>query len=176
MSSLVAVSFDTVDGASKALAELKELNREYLIDLEDAVVVTRDPSGKIKLHQSVHLVPLEAGYGFLAGAFWGTLVGLIFLNPIAGLIAGGVTGGVLGTVSGALTDYGIDDNFIKTASEKLGQNASALFILVRKAEPEKVLEHFKDLSGKVHVLQTSLTPEQDAKLRAALGDTAPASA
>src|SRR5699024_5916225 len=129
MSDLVAVAFDTPDEADRALTELNRLQKEYLIDLADAVVVVRQPDGKVDLKQSVNLVSAGATSGGLSGALWGTLVGLLFLNPLAGLAIGGLVGAGAGALSGKLADYGIDDDFIRSLAEKLQPNTSALFLL-----------------------------------------------
>ncbi len=81
MAELVVVGFDGPHEADRALTELVRLQREYLIDLEDAVVATRGPDGKLRLKQSVDLVGAGAASGGLWGAMWGSLVGLLFLNP-----------------------------------------------------------------------------------------------
>jgi uncharacterized membrane protein len=173
MSELVVVGFDNPEEADRVLLKLSKLKREYLIDLEDAVVVVRDEAGKVHLKQSINLVSAGATSGFLSGSLWGTLVGLLFLNPIAGFVLGGALGVGAGALSGSLSDYGINDDFIKSLSETIPVNSSALFILVRKAQTEKVLAELSGVRGKV--LRTSLSPDQEKKLQEALqGSTAPA--
>ena len=170
MSDLVVVGFDTVDEADKVLLKLAALRKEYLVDLEDAVVVVRDGEGKVHLKQSLNLAALGATSGLLSGTIWGGLVGLLFLNPLAGIAIGGLTGAGVGALSGSLADYGIDDTFIKSLGETIPSNSSALFVLVRKVQPEKVLAEFEGLRGRV--LKTSLSPEQEEKLRIALSENA----
>ena len=173
MSELVVVGFDNPEEADRVLLKLSKLKREYLIDLEDAVVVVRDEAGKVHLKQSINLVSAGATSGFLSGSLWGTLVGLLFLNPIAGFVLGGAFGVGAGALSGSLSDYGINDDFIKSLSETIPVNSSALFILVRKAQPDKVLAELSGVKGKV--LRTSLSPDQEKKLQEALqGAAAPA--
>ncbi len=166
MSELIAVGFDSPEEADRVLLKLSKLKKEYLIDLEDAVVVVRDEAGKIHLKQSINLVSAGATTGFLSGSLWGTLVGMLFLNPFAGFVLGGAIGVGAGALSGSLSDYGINDDFIKSLSETIPANSSALFILVRKAQPEKVLAELSGVRGKV--LRTSLSPDQERKLRDAL--------
>jgi uncharacterized membrane protein len=173
MSELVVVGFNNTEEADRVLLKLSKLKREYLIDLEDAVVVVRDEAGKVHLKQSINLVSAGATSGFLSGSLWGTLVGLLFLNPIAGFVLGGAFGVGAGALSGSLSDYGINDDFIKSLSETIPVNSSALFILVRKAQTERVLAELSGVRGKV--LRTSLSPDQEKKLQEALqGSTAPA--
>jgi uncharacterized membrane protein len=158
MSTLVVIEYDDEYKAEEMRLKLRRMEKEYLIDLEDAVVAVKDPAGKIKLHQSVNLT----GMGAVSGGFWGTLVGLIFLNPLLGMAVGATAG----AVSGALSDVGIDDKFMKDLADGLPPRSSALFVLVRKATPERVLEEVKGLGGKI--LKTSLAHEDQAKLQAAL--------
>ncbi|GBQ96744.1 membrane protein [Gluconacetobacter liquefaciens] len=168
MSDLVVLGFDTLDGATLAREEIWKLENEYLVDVDDAVVVRRTDDGKIHLDQSVHTVALGAVDGVWSGMLLGTLIGLVFLNPLAGFAVGAVAGGTAGTVGGALTDFGINDDFMKRIGATLKPGTSALFVLVRKVEPQKVVAHLRALSGHPHIVQTSLSPEAEQKLRAAL--------
>lgn len=166
MAEFFAVSFNDIHDADRVLVKLQELQKEYLVDLADAVVVTRQPNGKVHLKQSINLMGPATASGGVSGAFWGTLVGLLFLNPLAGLAIGGLTGAGMGALAGSLVDYGIDDQFIRSVGEKLAPGSSALFLLVRKAQPEKVLADLAEFKG--HVLRTSLPPSQEEALRKAI--------
>jgi uncharacterized membrane protein len=158
MSTLVIVGYDDIHRAEEMRIKLVKLQREYLIDLEDAVVVTRDMKGKIKLNQIHHLT----AYGAMSGGFWGLLIGLIFFAPIFGMALGAATG----AVSAALADVGIDDTFMKQMGETLKPGTSALCVLVRQSTPDKVLDELGGTGGKV--IQTNLSKEDTAKLQAAL--------
>ncbi|MDP4004137.1 DUF1269 domain-containing protein [Methylobacterium sp. NEAU K] len=170
MAELVVIGFEDLHEADRALNELMRLQKEYLLDLEDAVVVTRDPGGKIHLKQSFDLVGTSAALGGLRGAMWGSLVGLLFLNPLIGLAAGAALGAGAGAMSGSLIDYGINDDFIRSIAQTLQPDTSALFVLVRKAQPEKVLSDISQFRGRV--IRSSLSPEQESRLQAALSDPA----
>jgi uncharacterized membrane protein len=172
MSELIVVGFNDPEEADRVLLRLSKLRKEYLIDIEDAVVVVRDEDGKVHLKQGINLVTAGATTGFVSGSLWGTLVGFLFLNPLAGFVLGSAIGVGAGALSGSLSDYGINDDFIKSLAETIPPNSSALFILVRKVQPEKVLAELSGVKGKV--LRTSLSPEQEKKLQQALQDSAPA--
>ena len=174
MAELVAIAFEKPDEADRVLTELARLQKEYLIDLEDAVVAVRPPDGNVQLKQSLNLIGVGAASGGLSGAFWGSLVGLLFLNPLAGFAGGGLVGAGSGALSGSLVDYGIDDSFIRSLAETLQPDTSALFVLVRKAQPEKVLAELSGFRGKV--LRSSLSPEQEARLQAAISEKTSAQA
>ncbi|MGH8010650.1 MAG: DUF1269 domain-containing protein, partial [Candidatus Binatia bacterium] len=109
--------------------------------------------------------------GLLSGAIWGGLVGLIFLNPLAGMALGGAVGAGAGALSGSLADYGIDDKFIMSLGETIPENSSALFVLLRKIQWDRVMADFPDLRGRV--LKTSLSLEQERRLKEALEGTLP---
>lgn len=158
MANLVVIGFDEVHKAEEVRLALFKMQKDYLIDLEDAVVAVKGEDGKVKLHQVHNLTAA----GAVSGGFWGTLIGMIFLNPLLGAAAGATAG----AISGALTDAGIDDKFMKGLAGSLEPGHSALFVLVRKSTPDKVLEELKGYGGTV--LQTSLSHEDETKLQAAL--------
>ena len=160
MSSLVAVVFDDETTAFEMRAALAKMQKEYLIEMEDAVVVTKDMDGKAKLHQAVNLTAA----GAVGGGFWGMLIGMIFLNPLIGAAAG-AAGGAL---SGKFTDIGISDKMMQDVAQSFKPGTSALFVLVKKATGDKVLEGLKQFAGKGRVFQTSLSKDDEAALRAAL--------
>lgn len=115
----------------------------------------------VRVKQSQELV----ASGALSGGFWGLLIGLMFLEPLLGIF-----GAAVGALSGALTDIGIDDNFIRELGDTIEPGTSALFILVRKSTPDKVLDELSKFEGKV--LRTSLSHVDEAKLQAALTKSA----
>jgi len=158
MSTLVVIGYDDEFKAEEVRLKLRKLQKDYLIDLEDAVVAVKNDKGKVKLHQAINLTAA----GAIGGGFWGSLIGLIFLNPLLGAAVGATAG----AVSGALTDVGINDKFMKELAETLNPGNSALFVLVRKATPDKVLEEVKGTGGKI--LKTSLSHDDEAKLESAL--------
>ncbi|WP_297573008.1 DUF1269 domain-containing protein [uncultured Deefgea sp.] len=158
MSSLVVVGYDNMYKAEEVRLALRKLQTEYLIDLEDAVVATKDAAGKVKLHQALNLTAT----GAVSGGFWGALIGMIFLMPVVGMAIGASTG----ALSGALTDLGINDQFMKDLAGNMQPESSTLFVLVRSMTPDKVLEQLRGTGGTL--LQTSLSHEDESKLQAAL--------
>src|SRR5262245_14622637 len=158
MSTLVVIGYDDLYKAEEVRLKLWKMQKDYLLDLEDAVVAIKDDKGKVKLHQALNLTTA----GAVGGGFWGSLIGLIFLNPLLGMAAGAAAG----AISGALTDVGIDDKFMKELATTMKSGSSALFVLVRKATPDKVLDEVKGTGGTV--LRTSLSHDDEAKLQTAL--------
>jgi uncharacterized membrane protein len=172
MSNLVVFDFDGIHTADEVLNKLRSLQKEYLIDLEDACVVEREKGGKIHIKQAVNLTALGASSGGLRGAMWGMLVGLLFMNPLAGMAVGAIAGAGAGALSGSLADYGIRDDFIKKLAETIPEGSSALFVLFRSVTEDKVFPEIEPY--KPRVLKTSLSNEAEARLRAALSKAAQA--
>ncbi|PZO38448.1 MAG: hypothetical protein DCF19_16110 [Pseudanabaena frigida] len=158
MSSLIAIGFNDEFTADAVVLELRKLQQEHLIDLEDAAIAIRNKEGKVQIKQTQELT----ASGALSGGLWGLLFGFIFFNPLLGWAVGALAGGV----SGALTDIGIDDNFIRDVGSTITPGTSAIFVLVRRATSDKVLEDLSKFKGKV--IKTSLSNEDEAKLQAVL--------
>lgn len=158
MANLIVVAYDNEFQAEEVRLKLQKLQKDYLLDLEDAVVAVKNKDGKVKLHQ-IHNLP---AVGAVSGGFWGLLVGMIFLMPLVGMAVGAASG----ALGGALSDVGVNDNFMKQLAANLQPGTSELFVLVRKATPDKVLAELQGSGGKI--IQTSLTHEDEAKLQAAL--------
>jgi uncharacterized membrane protein len=156
MSDLVAIAYPDLATAQEVAANTAQLQKSHEIELEDLVIVERRADGKIKLHQ-----PSLAGTGAVSGALWGGLIGLIFFMPLLGMAIGGAAG----AAGGALSDYGIDDNFMKELGTELDEGNAALLLLIRKVSVDKVLPQIK-IPGKV--LQTSLDKESEERLTEAL--------
>jgi uncharacterized membrane protein len=172
MSHLIVLDFDGTGTADEVLTRLRSMQKENLIDLEDACVVVHTEAGKIQIKQAVNLTAAGAAGGLSTGMLIGALAGLLVLNPLAGMAVGGLAGAGFGALSGSLADYGINDDFIKNLGKTIPQGSSALFILVRRSTPDKVLPEIEPF--KPRVLRTSLSKQQEDKLRAALQSRAQA--
>lgn len=158
MSDLIAIAYDSEYKAEEVRLTLIKLQKEHLIELEDAAVIVKNAEGKIKLKQAVDLTTA----GAVSGGFWGLLIGTLFLSPLLGAAVGAAAG----AASGALSDIGVDDDFMKSLGETMQPGTSALFVLVRKVTPDKVLEEVATYGGTV--LRTSLTKDEEAQLQEVL--------
>lgn len=156
MSDLVAIAYSDLATAQQVAENATQAQKAHLIDLDDLVVVERQMDGKVKLHQ-----PSAAGAGAVGGALWGGLIGLIFFVPFFGMAIGAATG----AAAGKMSDYGVDDNFMKQLGEELQPGNAAVIFLVRKVTVDKVLPEIK-IPGKV--IQTSLDNETEERLSDAL--------
>jgi len=158
MSDLIAVAYPDQETAERVRQTLGRLSVEHVIELADAVVVTRSDKGRVKLHQTVR----PGAAGAAGGALWGGLIGLLFLAPLLGAAIGAAAGGA----AGATTDYGVDDQFMRELGERLVPGSAALVVLVTRSTPDKVLPQIAEFGGTV--IQSSLSEEAEARLREAL--------
>ena len=162
MATITAFKFDTPDGAEQMLDLVKDLSKQQLITLQDAAIVTW-PQGK-KKPKTKQLESLS-GAGALGGAFWGMLFGLIFFIPFFGMAVGAAIGALVGKFS----DYGIDDDFIKSVGAKVTEGTSALFLMTSDAVVDKVSDAVKAKGWKFEILSTNLSKEQEDQLQADFG-------
>ena len=159
MNKLVAIAYPDAATAERVRGELVEATKERLLLLDDAVVVERQPDGKVKLHQAMS----PAGAGAAGGALWGGLIGLLFLAPLFGMAIGAASG----ALAGKFTDVGVDDDFMKRLGTSIPEGGAALIALGRSDAPDKVIERVGSYGGEV--IQTSLTQEEEERLKSALG-------
>ena len=161
MSALTVWKFNTPTGAGEALAKLESLQKQQLIQIQDAAVVEwKQGKKKPKTRQAASL----AGAGALSGAFWGMLFGLLFFIPFFGM----AIGAAMGALAGHFSDYGIDDDFIKSVRSEVTEGTSALFLLTGKATVDKLEDELKGQMGAL--IKSNLTKEQEAKLNEAFGE------
>ena len=158
MSDLIAIVYPSEAVAEDVRQRLLNMQKEYLIKISDAVIAVKTEAGPVKLNQLVNTTAMGAA----SGSFWGLLIGVLFLNPIIGVALGAASG----ALGGALTDYGINDAFMKELSENLKPGNAALFVLIQKMTADKVLKGIQDAGGTV--LKTSLDDSKEKALREAL--------
>ena len=162
MGNLTVVKFQSPEGAERMLSTLEALQKQQLITILDAAtVVWEEGKKKPKTRQAQSM----GGVGALSGAFWGLLFGLLFFIPFLGLAIGAAIGGLAGHFS----DYGINDDFIKSVRDKVTPGTSALFLLTQNAVTDRVVAEMKTLP-KFEILSTNLSQEQEAQLRAEFGE------
>jgi uncharacterized membrane protein len=160
MATVTVLKFATPEGANEALGVVQNLQKQHLIKLHDAAIVSW-PVGK-KAPKTRQLLDLPSA-GALSGMFWGMLFGLIFMTPVLGM----AVGTVFGAMGGALRDYGIDDDFISWIRRSVTQGTSALFLMTSEAVTDRVVEQMKSL--KFEIIATNLSKEQKQKLLEAFG-------
>jgi uncharacterized membrane protein len=157
-SSLVVLKFDTPEGADKGLAIAINLQKDHLLEIQDAATVTW-PKGK-KKPKIRH--GADACDGAWYGAFWGMLLGWIFFMPFLGA----AVGAAMGALTAHFADYGIGNDFLEKVRSKVTEGTSALFLLIGQVTTDRVVEAFKT-APKFEVIASNLSKDQEEKLKAA---------
>jgi len=164
MSDLVVIVYPSEAKAEEVRTKLFQLQKEYLIEIGDAVIATKSEDGKVKLNQLMN----TTAAGAVSGSFWGLLIGTLFLVPVVGAAIGAASG----ALGGALADFGINDKFMKELAESIQPGNAALFVLINKMTADKVLAEISGAGGVV--LKTSLDQTKEQALRDALAKHASA--
>ena len=161
MATLTVWKFPTALGAEQAVHTLEQLQKQELIKVHDAALVSF-PEGakKPKTKQLNNL----AGAGALGGAFWGLLFGLIFFVPLLGM----AIGAGMGALAGSMSDVGISDDFVKSVRDRITPGTSALFVMTSDAVLDKIHQAFE--GQQMELIQTNLSEEQENKLRETFGE------
>jgi uncharacterized membrane protein len=157
-STLAVIAYPGQDTAAEAAAALQQMQKEFLIDVQDVAWMTKSQDGKLKLHQASS----QTGAGAAGGALWGFLFGLLFFVPLFGMAVGAATG----AIAGHFANYGIDHEWLNEVSAAIPPGGSALFVMARDANQERVLPEMAKFGGTV--LKTNLTDEQQQALEHAL--------
>ncbi len=158
MAEMIVIGYPDTATANKALDTLRALQKDLVVDLTAAGVVERDAEGKLHSVTPTNAVSANAA----GGALWGSLIGLIFLAPVAGALFGAI-GGAIG---GKIQDSGIKDDFKKQVDDLVEPGTAALVATFAKATPDKTLDALAPLGGTV--LRTSLSAEAEQQMQAAL--------
>ncbi|RII15070.1 hypothetical protein DSC45_19435 [Streptomyces sp. YIM 130001] len=156
MSTLTVWKFDSTDGAGSVEETLQSLQKQQVLKVLDAAVVSwPEGANKPQTRQLHNLV----GAGALSGTFWGMLFGLIFFVPLLGAAIGAASG----ALAGRFTDIGIDDDFIKEVKEQVTPGTSALFLMTRDVVTDRVREALPGM--KAELLHSNLDTESEARIR-----------
>ncbi|MBC8163878.1 MAG: DUF1269 domain-containing protein [Roseiflexaceae bacterium] len=157
MSDLIALTFDSSDDAQRARTTLGQLQRDGQISLYDAVTITKDADGKLRIQN-------EIDRDVKIGTAVGGVIGLLFsfALPIVGLAIGAAGGALVGKT----LDRDIDKQFINEVGAAIAPGESALCVLVRDGENDMLRAAFAPMQGRI--FQTTLDPDLEQQLRDAL--------
>jgi uncharacterized membrane protein len=164
MATMTVWKFESASGAENALELLERLQKEALVQVDDAAYVYWPEGRRRPKTEQLHSL---TGAGALGGSFWGLLFGLIFFVPLLGL----AVGAAMGAMAGSMSDVGIDDDFVRDVREKVTPGTSALFVMTSNAVADRVLEQFRSTGASL--ISTNLSAEQEARLREAFAEPEP---
>ncbi len=157
MATLTVIKFNDPGGADQALGVLDDLQKQNIITVLDAAVVSWPAGANKPKTRQLHNTTAA---GALSGSFWGMLFGLIFFVPLLGA----AIGAAWGALSGSLRDVGINDDFIRKTREEVTEGTSALFLLSRDAVRDRIATAFRDLP-EFELIASNLSHEEEEKLK-----------
>ena len=156
------------------------MDNDWVVDLHDAVAVYRDYEGKLRTDQSYQMT---TGEGAGLGGLWGSLIGLTLAAAIP--LTGGASAVAAGTLAAGAArrrrtgcggrrarrfwwkdEFGIPDDFVKQVGGMVQPGDSAIFALLRSANPEIVANQFRGYGGTI--LSTTLSRDQQKKVESVL--------
>ena len=158
MADLIAIGYKDETTAEAAAGEARRLAKDLTIEPDAIAVIVRDAEGKFHVHTSHHSVEDGTTWGML----WGLLFGALFFVPFLGV----AVGAGLGAIMGRITKAGVDNDFQEQARDLLQPGTSALFLMVDKATPDRVVDALSHYGGTV--LKSSLSEEGEKELKDAL--------
>lgn len=164
---MTVFKFDTPEGADQAVNLMRNLEKQELIQVQDAATVSW-PSGAAN-PRTEHVNPMT-GAGALGGAFWGMLFGLLFFVPFLGA----AIGAGVGALAGHFAEYGISNEFIEQVRSKVTPGTSAVFLLTSNAVVDRVADAMRQQLPHFELIASNLSAEQENRLRAAFGQQAAA--
>jgi len=159
VSELMVLGFENEAAANEFGVKLVQLQKDMIVQLQDAAMVVRDPDGKPHVKHGSNLV----GTGALGGAFWGMLFGLLFFVPFLGL----AIGAGMGALFGKMGKTGINRQVLEQMGDAVPPGKAGWFLLISKMTEDKFLEAVQGTPAKV--VRTNLSHEDEEELKAAFG-------
>ena len=161
MNTLTVWRFDTPGAAQAALPSLATVVAEGRATVDDAALVSWPPGQR---KPSADTLGGLDGPGQLWGGFWGLVLGLIFLTPLAGPTFGAAAG----AVAGSLSEFGVEDDFVREVRMVVTPGSSAVFLVSTAASATRLAGALTPFE--IQTLTSRLSAEQEQRLREALGE------
>jgi uncharacterized membrane protein len=142
---LVVAAFNETDKASEALKTLKSLQKDGVIRLINAAVMSRDTKGIVNVHETQDV---GAGHGAVFGAIVGGLVGL--LGGPVGAIVGAAAGAATGGVAADRIDMGFPNETLNEIKETLIPGSSAILALIQHQWVDRVVAEMENFGAALY--------------------------
>jgi uncharacterized membrane protein len=164
MTAFTVWTFDNPDGAARSVTALRAAEADGIVKLVDHAVVSWPQGAARPVTEQGHE---DRWHSTGWGAFWGVLLGTLFLMPVAGALAGAG----LGALSGAMKGVGIGKEQIEEIRSQVTEGTSALFVVTEEADLDRLGERFHGWEGKL--VTTNLTAEERNLLHETFGESVP---
>ena len=121
--SVVAAFYRNETEAGEMLTQLKQMDKEGIIDIIDAAVMVKAEDGrKLKVNETAEFTAKKGG---IRGALAGGVLAIIFPPSILAMAA---VGAAAGAAFGHFTDQGFDNNVLKEIGENLPPGGSCIIV------------------------------------------------
>lgn len=160
---IVALAFDTHAEAQQALAAALRLQDKDLLDVHDAVFVSRTEDGTVDVAVTSDPTPVAAA---VPSSLFGALVGTLVAGPI-GFLIGGVLSGGCGALVAKLVDSGIPARIVTALQGLTRPGQTVLALLVSNIGGLPVIEELRRFRG-AKVVFAQLPPDAIETVKHAL--------
>jgi len=162
---IIGVSFDDSFRAQEFLSAVSRLNSRGELKLLDAVIVTKNETGRTRVKETVDLQP---GRAAISGAVWTGLLGLIFGGPV-GWIAGLGVGAGAGAIAARLVDVGIPDDWVEWFKAAVEPHTFTVVILASALNSDALVAEVGRFEG-AHLVYANVDPYLLERIEQALGE------
>ena len=159
---MLVIAFQDEDAADGVLKTLKQMDKQALVDLKNAAVVTQNRKGKVAFRETKDF---NAKQGAIAGAAGGALLGILRGKAVKKA----AVGTAIGAAAGKFIDLGLDDKFLKQVGEELQSGSSAIVALVDFQHVDAAMQVLDQFAGGT-ILRHALSQETYLKLSDAVED------
>ncbi|MCP4362964.1 MAG: DUF1269 domain-containing protein [Chloroflexi bacterium] len=142
VSTIAVITFDDETKADTFLKGVKQLENAQRLKVNDAVIVSKNAKGNVKVHETTDLT---VGKGAAGGSILGFVVGFFFGGPIGGAVLGAAAGALLGKK----LDLGISKDKIEVVEESMQPSSSAIFLQIEAQHVDVLAAMVRDLGGNV---------------------------
>lgn len=148
--SLIVITFDQQDRAETVFDALHAMRRRALYSLNEALVVTQNRQGQVRLHHTHTLANTQAPRTL------DVIVGLVFAQQNGD----GNNRYATDELKNNLAEAGFDLKFLEIVGQTMNKDSSAIFFLVKRASLGDANEIIKVLSlFQGQIAHTTINPE-----------------
>ena len=162
---LVGISFRDSFRAQEFLTAMARLASKQSLKLRDAVIVTKDDKGDVKVRETMDLQPGRTAF---SGAVWSGLLGLLIGGPV-GWVAGIGVGAGAGAVAAKVVDLGVPDEWVDWFRAAVADGTTTVVLLAEHLDVRALEEELHRFAG-AQLVHSTLPAYAIDQLRAALSD------
>lgn len=140
---LLGISFSDAYRAQEFLTAMTRLQSLGHIRLRDAVLLSKDESGDVRVRETLDPQP---GRSALSGAVWSGLLGLLVGGPV-GWLAGMAVGGGVGAVTAKVIDLGVPDEWVDWFRVAVREGTTTVVVLAEDVDLGALQDEVRRFAG-----------------------------